>query len=166
MLGLVRFLARFFRPKGRAKGEREESPLAKILNVATCVPIILVPGFRVVGVVALLFHAVPCDFLRKLDYWTVSMACCQLARPWLGNPLSCALSLAIPFAPIAVTAASIASFELHGDPDAEHVAYGLAGLFCFFADGFCSGSYILPAGFLHAAWHCLAAASLRTTQKR
>lgn len=172
---VVKFAARRVRPRHPDKetDKDERGLVLRLLNVATCVPVALVPGFGVVGLIALFFHAWPRgptrSALRRLDYWSIAATSTSL----LGGSCTLhrvALLAAVPFAPAMLTACCWAAFEARAylafeeleprGPAAwlrrRHVVYGLSAAACYAADG------LLDAYLLHPAWHCLAAASLRS----
>ena len=167
---VVKFAARRVRPRhpDKEKDSDERGLALRLLNVATCVPVALVPGFGAVGLIALFFHAWPRgptrSALRRLDYWSIAATSLTLLD---GGKV---FLLAVPFAPVLLTTCCWAAFEARAylafeelEPRGlaawvrrRHVLYGLSAAACYAAEG------VFDASFLHPAWHVLAAASLRS----
>jgi hypothetical protein len=138
-------------PKGPGTGDGHW--LEKAINVITCIPIILTPGFRTVGCIALLYHATPVQstartVMRKFDYWSISGSLLRANR-WQQSPW---MLLAVPFFPVGVSAYQ--GVLLIGTcPKKQMWAVLSGGLFVI---------NCIPNvhPLVHASWHCCAAKTL------
>ena len=129
------------------------------------------------GAGATLFHALdgpakPAG--RKADYWAIALAATSMSRllfPSLDERRLTAVSLAAtPVHPLIVTGAHLlameSEFRARAKTDARvaaaeraHLWTSAVGVACFFVED------LRPSTpFVHAAWHCLSAVSVFTTE--
>lgn len=145
-----------FSPRGPGTGDHHW--LEKTINVLTCIPILMVPGFKGMGCIALLYHATPVysaprTIMRKLDYWSISASLIRANR-------SCNTSwmaVGIPFCPVGVSVTQAVLLMMQGnDAERKHKIFWAAisgGMFLI---------NCMPKAhpLVHASWHCCAAKTL------
>jgi hypothetical protein len=186
-------------PKG--PGSNDRSTAERLLNVFTSVPFLLVgqelvrakdrsPEVRQVGASLMLAGGTACAYhatnpgkqtklrtvLRKLDYWTVSLATAALVRaagPQVSQLTSLSSLLFVPMRPTAVTLSNITSVELQLARQAlskpalrpayrRHALALAAGGACFAGESTAIEHDVMC---VHALWHCFAAYAVASGAK-